>query len=476
MNARRSRAGAIRGRRSACRRDHRARRQEYRAGAAARARQGQPRRQRAVRARRRRPLDPLAHLHRADAREAAPATASSSGVSSARSRNACSTAIRSWPMRWRCIKNRLPPNIEVDEFFFQAGTRLAVPASQQQLHFRQLHPRARLCARPRRQCRRAARRRSALRDGETRYSLSCNTDITLDLLARRRAAGCAISVRRAGELRAAVHARRRRYRRRRVRFHAGRPRNATFRCSRRRASRSISPNMPPACMPRGWWPTAARLQLGIGSLGDAVAQALILRHRLQCRVSRHPRAARSCGHGRRRHCARARRSSRASWRQRDVRRRLSRPDAGGDPQARGRWHACCTRRSSSARAPSIARCGRCPSRSCAKLRMTAVSFVNELYGDDEPAKRRARVNARFINNAMMATLLGARGLRRARGRPGRERRRRTIQFRRPELRAGGRPLHHHAARDPRRQRPAPLRISAGITGTRPSRAICATSS
>ena len=42
----------------------------------------------------------------------------------------------------------------------------------------------------------------------------------------------------------------------------------------------------------------------------------------------------------------------------------------------------------------------------AKLRMTAVSYVNELYGD-EPAKRRARVKARFINNAMMATLLGA---------------------------------------------------------------------
>jgi acyl-CoA hydrolase len=41
-----------------------------------------------------------------------------------------------------------------------------------------------------------------------------------------------------------------------------------------------------------------------------------------------------------------------------------------------------------------------------KLRMTSVSFVNELYGD-EAAKRRGRVKARFVNNAMMATLLGA---------------------------------------------------------------------
>ena len=41
-----------------------------------------------------------------------------------------------------------------------------------------------------------------------------------------------------------------------------------------------------------------------------------------------------------------------------------------------------------------------------RLRMTAVSFTNELYGD-EPAKRPSRVKARFINNAMMATLTGA---------------------------------------------------------------------
>ena len=42
----------------------------------------------------------------------------------------------------------------------------------------------------------------------------------------------------------------------------------------------------------------------------------------------------------------------------------------------------------------------------AKFQMTAVSYVNELYGD-EAAKRSARIKGRFINNAMMATLLGA---------------------------------------------------------------------
>ena len=42
----------------------------------------------------------------------------------------------------------------------------------------------------------------------------------------------------------------------------------------------------------------------------------------------------------------------------------------------------------------------------ARIQMMPVSFTNELYGD-EAAKRRARVDARFVNNAMMATLLGS---------------------------------------------------------------------
>lgn len=42
----------------------------------------------------------------------------------------------------------------------------------------------------------------------------------------------------------------------------------------------------------------------------------------------------------------------------------------------------------------------------AKLRMVAVSFTNDLLGDTE-AKRRQRVKTRFVNNAMMVTALGA---------------------------------------------------------------------
>ncbi|MEJ8571076.1 acetyl-CoA hydrolase/transferase C-terminal domain-containing protein [Microbaculum marinum] len=42
----------------------------------------------------------------------------------------------------------------------------------------------------------------------------------------------------------------------------------------------------------------------------------------------------------------------------------------------------------------------------AKFRMRGVSYVNEFYGD-EAAKLRARAGARFVNNAMMVTLLGS---------------------------------------------------------------------
>src|SRR5262249_52031020 len=40
------------------------------------------------------------------------------------------------------------------------------------------------------------------------------------------------------------------------------------------------------------------------------------------------------------------------------------------------------------------------------IQMMPVSFTNEIF-DDAAAKRRARVDARFVNNALMATLLGA---------------------------------------------------------------------
>lgn len=47
-----------------------------------------------------------------------------------------------------------------------------------------------------------------------------------------------------------------------------------------------------------------------------------------------------------------------------------------------------------------------PAADLAKIHMSPISFVNDLHGREEE-KRRARVGARFVNSAMMATLLGA---------------------------------------------------------------------
>jgi acyl-CoA hydrolase len=46
-----------------------------------------------------------------------------------------------------------------------------------------------------------------------------------------------------------------------------------------------------------------------------------------------------------------------------------------------------------------------PPEQLSRIQMKAVSFTNEIY-DDEAAKRLTRRDARFVNNAMMATLLG----------------------------------------------------------------------
>ncbi len=147
------------------------------------------------------------------------------------------------------------------------------------------------------------------------------------------------------------------------------------------------------------------LQLGIGSLGDAVAQALILRHRHNAefrdilarldRADTAPAALRESApfeiglHGVSEMLVEGFLDlMRAGILKREVDGTLL--QAAFFLGSRAFYRAL----------------REMPEPELAKLRMTAVSFVNELYGDDEPAKRRARVKARFINNAMMATLLG----------------------------------------------------------------------
>src|SRR5260370_20387113 len=81
-------------------------------------------------------------------------------------------------------QGRLPPNIEVDEFFFQAGTRLNIAASQQSyISANYTHALGAVLQRGVNVVGQLVAKR--VHNGSTRYSLSCNPDITLDLLAER---------------------------------------------------------------------------------------------------------------------------------------------------------------------------------------------------------------------------------------------------------------------------------------------------
>src|SRR5258708_6878355 len=85
--------------------------------------------------------------------------------------------------------NALPPNVEVIEFFLLAGKWLHVPFAQQHyISANYTHATSYLLARGLNVVTQLVAKRVV--DGVTRYSLSCNTDTTLDIL-RARAQGAA---------------------------------------------------------------------------------------------------------------------------------------------------------------------------------------------------------------------------------------------------------------------------------------------
>src|SRR3954453_1265110 len=80
--------------------------------------------------------------------------------------------------------NALPPNIRVIEFFFMAGQWLHVPFAQQHyISANYTHAASYLLARGLNVVTQLVAKRVV--DGATRYSLSCNTDTTLDILRAR---------------------------------------------------------------------------------------------------------------------------------------------------------------------------------------------------------------------------------------------------------------------------------------------------
>jgi acyl-CoA hydrolase len=298
--------------------------------------------------------------------------------------------------------NRMPRNIEVDEFFFLAGSRLNVAASQRNyisanythamryVLDRKVNVIGQLVAKH-------------VRDGKTYYSLSCNPDITLDLLAARRTGRTDFIF--VGQVNSELP------------YMAG---DAELPAEEfdyiLDGPDTDFPLFAPPREPIDLTEYAAGLhvarmvadggtiQIGIGALGDAVAQALVLRHQNNSAF-------------------------------RDMVTRLAAFDSLSEPLEDGPftrgvygasemfvesfvdlYRAGILKREVDGAllhaaffvgSKSFYQALRdMPEAERAKFHMTAVSFVNELYGKEEAAKRAARIKGRFINNAMMATLLG----------------------------------------------------------------------
>src|SRR5256886_9035809 len=86
-------------------------------------------------------------------------------------------------------ERRLPPNVKVDEFFFAAGTRLGIAAAQPSyISANYTHALRYVLDRGVNVIAQLVAKRE--RDGKTRVSLSCNPDLTLDLLACRARKEC----------------------------------------------------------------------------------------------------------------------------------------------------------------------------------------------------------------------------------------------------------------------------------------------
>src|SRR3954453_2666791 len=293
----------------------------------------------------------------------------------------------------------LPPNISVIEFFFMAGQWLHVPFAQQHyISANYTHAASYLLARGLNVVTQLVAKRVV--DGATRYSLSCNTDTTLEIL-RARGEGRA-SFKLIGQVNSELP------------FMPGPgdlPADA-FSAVLDSPETDFPLFAPPAepisdtkyaigLHAAGLVPDGGTLQIGIGQVGDALAQGLIVRHRDNAQF-------------------------------RAVMKRLApeRPPLQTGPFEKGLYGGSemlfeaflglidagiLTREVDGVILHGAFFLGpkafyralrEMPPEQIARIQMMPVSFTNELYGDED-AKRRARVDARFVNNAMMASLMGA---------------------------------------------------------------------
>jgi hypothetical protein len=298
--------------------------------------------------------------------------------------------------------NALPPNIRVIEFFFLAGRWLHVPFAQQHyISANYTHAASYLLARGLNVVTQLVAKRVV--GGAARYSLSCNTDTTLDIL-RARAEGRA-SFRLVGQVNSELP------------FMPGAGDLPAEQFSAVLDSPATDfPLFAPPSEPitdtkyaiglhaAGLVRDGGTLQIGIGQVGDALAQGLIIRHRNNAQFHAIMKRLAPAGEQR------------------------SAPETGSFEQGLygvsemlfeaflGLIDAGILKREvdgvllhgafflgpkSFYRALRDMTPGQ-----IARIQMMPVSFTNELYGNED-AKRRARADARFVNNAMMATLMGA---------------------------------------------------------------------
>lgn len=294
----------------------------------------------------------------------------------------------------------LPPNIEVNEFFFLAGRWLNVPAAQQgYISANYTHALRYILDRG---ANVVAQLVAKHPDG-AHYSISCNTDITLDLLAARD--GGKTDFLFVGQVNSELP----------YLGHEAELPASTFSHMLESPATDFPLFAPPkepvsvADYAVGLHvarlvPDGGTLQIGIGSMGDAVARGLILRH--------HDNAAF------RKAAARLDATSPAG---------LQVYDAPFDEGLFGSSEMLVDSFLELIKAGVLKRevdgallhggffvgpksfykaLREMPEDLRSKIRMKPISYVNELYGNEEE-KRRARVGGRFVNSAMMATLLGA---------------------------------------------------------------------
>jgi hypothetical protein len=296
----------------------------------------------------------------------------------------------------------LPPNIQVIEFFFLAGKWLRVPYSQQHyISANYTHASSYLLSRGLNVVTQLVARRVV--DGVARYSLSCNTDTTLDIL-RARAEGRA-SFKLIGQVNSELP----------FMPGLGDLPGDEFSAVLDGPATDFPLFAPPAepisdtkyaigLHAAGLVPDGGTLQIGIGQVGDALAQGLIVRHRDNSQFHAvMKRLAPGSEHL-------------AGLQSGPFEKGLYGVSEMLFEAFLGLIDAGILKRDVDGvmlhgafflGPKSFYRALReMPPEQIARIQMMPVSFTNELYGD-EIAKRRARVDARFVNNVMMATLMGA---------------------------------------------------------------------